>query len=104
MKTRQQSDRREVFLRYLKEVASAVSVINAAEQRELYDRLVDVAKKHTSDADVKMDDLGRKVTDDPTQLDLGENVLIVDPAHHQAAINRVVTAPASAAAGGDDEE
>lgn len=103
LKTRQQTDRREVFLRYLKEVAGAVSTINAAEQRDLYDRLVDVAKKHTSDADVKLDDLGRKVADDPTQLDLGENVLIVDPAHHQAAINRVVTAPASAA-GGDEEE
>lgn len=92
-KTRQQTDRREVFMRYLKEVAGAVSVINAAEEKELYDQLVSVAQKHTSDADVKMDDRGRKIVDDPTQLNLGENVLIVDPAHHQAAINRVVTAP-----------
>ncbi len=92
-KSRQQSDRREVFMRYLKEVASAVSVINAAEEKELYDQLVTVAQKHTADADVKMDDRGKKIIDDPTQLNLGENVLIVDPAHHQAAINRVVTAP-----------
>ncbi|QDV75630.1 DNA topoisomerase VI subunit B [Botrimarina mediterranea] len=92
-KTRQQTDRREVFMRYLKEVAGAVSTINAAEEKELYEQLVTVAQKHTADADVKMDDRGRKIVDDPTQLDLGENVLIVDPAHHQAAINRVVTAP-----------
>jgi DNA topoisomerase-6 subunit B len=80
-------------MRYLKEVASAVSVINAAEEKELYDQLVTVAQKHTADADVKMDDRGKKIIDDPTQLNLGENVLIVDPAHHQAAINRVITAP-----------
>ncbi|TWT94863.1 DNA topoisomerase VI subunit B [Botrimarina colliarenosi] len=95
-KAKQQTDRREVFMRYLKEVAGAVSVINAAEQRELYDQLITVAKKHTADADVKMDDRGKKIVDDPTQLDLGENVLIVDPAHHQAAINRVITAPEAA--------
>lgn len=92
-KSRQQSDRREVFMRYLKEVAGAVSVINAAEEKELYEQLVSVAKKRTADADVKMDDRGRKIDQDPTQLDLGENVLIVDAAHHEAAINRVVTAP-----------
>ncbi|MEO0531724.1 MAG: hypothetical protein AAF266_14285 [Planctomycetota bacterium] len=92
-KAKQQTDRRDVFMRYLKEVAGAVSVINAAEEKELYDQLVTVAKKRTADADVKLDDRGNVVEDDPTQLDLGENVLIVNPAHHEAAINRVVTAP-----------
>lgn len=98
-KAKQQTDRRDVFMRYLKEVAGAVSVINAAEEKELYEQLVTVAKKRTADADVKLDDRGNKVaTEDPTQLDLGENVLIVNPAHHQAAINRVVTAPEEAEA------
>ena len=95
-KSRQQADRREVFLRYLKEVAGAVSTINAAEEKELYDQLLTVAKKHTADADVRMDDRGKKIVDDPTQLDLGDNVLIVNPAHHEAAINRVITAPEEA--------
>ncbi|TWT37877.1 DNA topoisomerase VI subunit B [Posidoniimonas corsicana] len=89
LKVKQQSDRREIFLRYLKEVASAVSVINAAEEKELYDQLVMVAQKRTAEADMKMDDRGRKIEEDPTQLNLGDNVLIVDPASHEAAINRV---------------
>ncbi len=95
-KAKQQTDRRDVFMRYLKEVAGAVSVINAAEEKELYDQLVEVAKKRTADADVKLDDRGKKIEEDPTQLDLGENVLIVNPAHHEAAINRVITAPEEA--------
>lgn len=95
-KAKQQTDRRDVFMRYLKEVAGAVSVINAAEEKELYDQLVHVAKKRTADADVKLDDRGKKIEDDPTELNLGENVLIVNPAHHEAAINRVITAPEEA--------
>lgn len=89
LKVRQQSDRREVFMRYLKEVSSAVSVINGTKQDELYDQLLKVAKKVTADADMQLDDRGRPLEQDPTQLDLGENVLIVDPSVHEAAINRV---------------
>lgn len=89
LKVKQQSDRREIFMRYLKEVSSAVSVINGTQQQELYDQLLKVAKKVTSEADMKLDDRGRPIEDDPQDLDLGENVLIVDPAEHEAAINRV---------------
>ena len=89
MKVKQQSDRREIFLRYLKEVATAVSVINAAEEKELYEQLVKVAKRHTSAADMKLDDRGRPIDEKPEDLDLGANVLIVDPSTHKAAINRV---------------
>jgi DNA topoisomerase-6 subunit B len=84
---RQQSDRREIFMRYLKEVSSAVSVINGTEQDKLYQQLLDVAKKVTSDADMKLDDRGRKIEEED-DLDLGGNVLIVDPSQHAAAINR----------------
>lgn len=93
MKVKQQTDRREIFMRYLKEVSQAVSVINAAEERELYEQLVKVAQKRTAEADMKLDDRGNKIKEDPTEMDLGKNVLIVNPAHHEAAINRVVTAP-----------
>ena len=91
LRVKQQSDRREVFLRYLKEVSTAVSEINGVKQPELYEQLVKVAKRRTSDADMKLDERGKKIVEDPTQLDLGENVLIVDPAQHEAAINRVET-------------
>lgn len=89
LKVRQQTDRREIFLRYLKEVSSAVSEINGAKRDELYDQLVKVAKKHTAEADMKLDDRGRPIDEKPEELNLGENVLIVDPKQHKAAINRV---------------
>ncbi len=92
LRVKQQLDRREVFLRYLKEVSNAVSEINGVKQSELYDQLVKVAKNRTADADMKLDERGKKVQEDPTQLDLGENVLIVDPTSHEAAINRVTIA------------
>jgi DNA topoisomerase-6 subunit B len=86
LKVKQQSDRREIFLRYLKEVANAVSEVNGVDQKELYEQLVKVAKKRTAEADIKLDDRGRAVKDH--ELDLGENVLIVDPTEHQANIQR----------------
>jgi DNA topoisomerase-6 subunit B len=91
LRVKQQSDRREIFMRYLKKVSEAVSEINGVKQAELYDQLVKVAKSRTADADMKLDERGKKIQD-PTELDLGENVLIVDPTQHEAAINRVVMA------------
>ena len=88
LKVKQQTDRREIFLRYLKEVSTAVSDINGVKQTELYDQLVKVAKKHTAEADMKLDDRGRPIEEKPEDLDLGDNVLIVDPVSHAAAINR----------------
>lgn len=89
LKVKQQSDRREVFLRYLKEVSTAVSEINGAKQAELYEQLLKVAKRRTAEADMKLDDRGRPIKEDTKKLNLGDNVLIVDPATHKAAINRV---------------
>jgi DNA topoisomerase-6 subunit B len=89
LRVKQQSDRREIFLRYLKEVSSAVSEINGVKRDDLYAQLVKVAKLRTADADMKLDERGKKVVEDPTEMDLGGNVLIVDPAQHEAAINRV---------------
>ena len=76
-------------MRYLKEVSIAVSDINGVKRTELYDQLVKVAKRRTAEADMKLDDRGRPIEQDPTELKLGDNVLIVDPATHKAAINRL---------------
>lgn len=89
IKVKQQSDRREIFLRYLKEVSKAVSEINGAERDPLYEKLVKVAQKRTAEADMKLDDRGRPIEENPEEMNLGDNVLIVDPATHEAAINRV---------------
>jgi DNA topoisomerase-6 subunit B len=90
LKVKQQSDRRQVFLRYLGEVATAVSAINAVDRAALYEQLLSVAKKRTADADMKLDDRGRPIDD--ADLELGENTLIVDPMEAPAAINRAPVA------------
>jgi DNA topoisomerase-6 subunit B len=78
-KVQQEGERREIFLRYLGEVAGAVSSIkgyNDSSKKQLYDQLVEVAKRRTAVADVQLDDRGKKVQ--PAEADFGENVLIVN--------------------------
>ncbi|HVW38951.1 MAG TPA: DNA topoisomerase VI subunit B [Pirellulales bacterium] len=75
LKVKQEGERRSLFLRYLGEVAGAVSEINQADRKALYDRLMDVAKRKTSEADAKFDDRGRKVVEEDE--DFGDNVLII---------------------------
>jgi DNA topoisomerase-6 subunit B len=88
MRVKQQGDRRDIFMRYLKEVATAVHELNGVDRDGLYDQLVTVAKRVTADADMKLDDRGRKIKEPTEETDFGENVLIVDPKTHAAAIKR----------------
>ncbi|HET6880793.1 MAG TPA: DNA topoisomerase VI subunit B, partial [Pirellulales bacterium] len=76
LKVKQEGERRNVFLRYLGEVATAVSSINKSDRERLYERLVEVAKRKTAEADVKLDNRGKKVIEDE-QEDFGDNVLII---------------------------
>lgn len=73
-----EGERRSIFLRYLGEVATAVSHINRVDREELYEKLLSVAKKKTRQADVRLDDRGR-VLDEDDASEFGGNVLIVDP-------------------------
>ena len=82
IRVRQEGERRNIFLRYLGEVANAVSEINRADRKDLYETLLKIATKKTAEADVKLDSRGRPIEED---LDLGSNVLIVDP--NEAADN-----------------
>jgi DNA topoisomerase-6 subunit B len=91
LKVKQQGERRQIFLRYLGEVATAVSEINAADRGQLYEQLLSVAKKRTADADMKLDDRGRRIEDTEKLAEL-DNVLIVDPTAAPAAINRAPVA------------
>ncbi len=95
-RVRHESERRNVFLRYLGEVAGAVSDINNADKQQLYDQLLKVAKRRTSEADVRLDDRGRPL--DKVAQDFGDNVLIVDPTNEADRINR----PAKATGSADD--
>jgi len=74
LRVKQEGERRGKFLRYLGEVATAVSSINQVDRDELYQRLVEVAKRKTADADVRLDERGNRVE---AQAEFGEHVLIV---------------------------
>jgi len=73
-RVKQEGERRSIFLRYLGEVASAVSEINGTDRVRLFEQLLKVAKRKTSEADVRLDDRGKVVDEDS----FGDNVLIVD--------------------------
>jgi DNA topoisomerase-6 subunit B len=75
LRVAQEGQRRSIFLRYLGEVASAVSQINGTEREALYERLLAVAKKKTAEADVKLDDRGKPIQEE--DLELGDNCIIV---------------------------
>src|SRR5690242_18594730 len=81
----QEGQRREIFLRYLGEVAHAVAVIKDYGDRprkDLYGRLVDVAKRKTAVADAQFNEEdGRR---ESTAEEFGENVLIVNPEENQS--------------------
>ncbi|MGA2031707.1 MAG: DNA topoisomerase VI subunit B [Thermoguttaceae bacterium] len=96
-RVKHEGQRRALFLRYLGEVATAVSRVNRTDRDNLYERLVRVARKRTLEADVRLDDRGRAVGDD--EADFGKNVLIVEP---ESEGNRAVVKPT--AAGGNGSE
>ncbi len=79
----QEGERREIFLRYLGEVAGAVSAIKGYDEiskKKLYNELLEVAKRKTAVADTQLDDRGKKV--EAAAEEFGENVLIVDEEQH----------------------
>ena len=97
-KVKHEGERRNMFLRYLGEVAGAVSEINGVEKQEIYDQLLLVAQKKTAEADMKMDDRGRVIDED--SMEFGDNVLIVDPKD----VNEQLLARAKAGADDADGE
>ncbi|MEX0689092.1 MAG: DNA topoisomerase VI subunit B [Pirellulales bacterium] len=79
LRVAQEGQRRSIFLRYLGEVATAVSQINGTDRAKLYEQLLAVARRKTAEADVKLDDRGRAIEEEEA-LDLGENCIIVSQA------------------------
>ena len=79
-----EGQRRSIFLRYLGEVATAVSRINNTDRQQLHEQLLLIAKKRTAEADVKLDDRGRPI--DEEEQDFGQNVLIVPPEKQEARL------------------
>ncbi|MCC6951768.1 MAG: DNA topoisomerase VI subunit B [Phycisphaerales bacterium] len=77
-KMKRESERRDVFERYIGEIAKAVSEVNGTDAKRLFEALRAQAKKHTMIADQQLDDEGRRIRDeDPADQD---GVIIVDAA------------------------
>ncbi|MGM0487997.1 MAG: DNA topoisomerase VI subunit B [Planctomycetota bacterium] len=75
-RVKQEGERRNTFLRYLGEVARAVSELNGVDEKEVFSQLMEVARRKTAEADTRLDKRGRKVEE--SAPDYGDNVLIVD--------------------------
>jgi len=93
LRVAQEGQRRSIFLRYLGEVAGAVSQINGTDRARLYEQLLAVAKKKTAEADVKLDDRGRPIEDEE-ELELGDNCIIVPQSVPGAMDGGETTSPA----------
>ena len=78
LRVAQEGQRRSIFLRYLGEVAQAVSTINGTDAKKLYEDLLALAKKKTAQADIRYDDRGRPIGEEEEELDLGKHCIIVD--------------------------
>jgi DNA topoisomerase VI subunit B len=74
---RRQSDRRDVFERYIGEISQAVHAINGTDAKKLYEALLSQAKRRTAIADQLLDEEGKVIKDDPAEQ---EGVLIVESA------------------------
>ncbi|MBX9791089.1 MAG: DNA topoisomerase VI subunit B [Pirellulales bacterium] len=80
LKVRDAGARRNTFLKYLNEIAEAVTVIKDypdSRTKQLYDQLCAVAKVKTLHADLSVDKQGNFVEGEDEQ-DFGDNVLIID--------------------------
>lgn len=87
-RVKQEGERRSVFLRYLGEVADALSDISGENRDEIFADLVAVAKKKTSTADLKFGEDGKPIED---EIDFGENVLIVNAENEVSETTELVT-------------
>jgi len=102
LKVKQEGERRNIFLRYLGEVATAVSALKPVNRDKLYEQLLLVAKKKTAVADMKLDERGQAIDEDAEEEDFGSNVLIVEP-KADFAIRKAEAGKAAAANGNGAE-
>ncbi len=78
-KMRREGQKRDVFARYIGEIARSCNALTGVDTQELYDALLDQARQRTEIADAILDDEGKVVgikgqKDD----DLGDDVIIID--------------------------
>jgi DNA topoisomerase VI subunit B len=77
LRMRRESDRRDIFERYIGEIATAISAINDADAKHLYETLLSQARRRTAVADQVLDDEGRVVKDEPA-ADMDGVIIVQD--------------------------
>jgi hypothetical protein len=71
--------RRDVFERYIGEIAKAINAINGTDTKKLYDILLAEAKRRTAVADAQLDEEGRTLKkDEHEDLKEDEGVVMVE--------------------------
>jgi len=79
LKMRRESERRDVFERYIGEITQAINAINGVEAKKLYDTLLAQARKRTAIADVELDEDG-KIKKAREEEEADEEGVIIVPA------------------------
>ncbi len=78
-KMRREGERRDVFERYIGEIAKALNAITGEDAKRIYDALLEQARRKTAVADQQLDEDG-KVVKDEDEEDFGEGVIVVPTA------------------------
>jgi DNA topoisomerase VI subunit B len=94
-KMKREGQRRDVFERYIGEIAKAAHEITGEDAKKIYEVLLAQAKKRTAIADQQLDDEGKKLKEeDPADLD---GVLVIEAAMEPESPERAVAEVASPA-------
>jgi len=76
-KMKREGERRDIFERYIGEIAKACNALTGTDTQELYDALLKQAKKRTEIADAQLDEEGKFIKDEHGRLAKDEDVIIV---------------------------
>jgi DNA topoisomerase-6 subunit B len=102
-KMQREAARRDVFERYIGEIARAINAINGTSAKKLYDVMLAEARKRTAIADAELDEEGKTVRkDEHEDLKNDQSVVLVESrASHLNAAADGGASPDSDAAEGD---
>ncbi len=91
-KMRREGERRDVFERYIGEIAKALHAITGTEAKALYDALLEQARAKTAVADQELDEDGRVKRQQEADSD-DEGVIIIDSAIAPVEVAAPIEAP-----------
>jgi DNA topoisomerase-6 subunit B len=89
-KIAREGERRNIFERYIGEVVTACRKMTRCDTKKLYADLQAIAKKRTATADLQIDEDGNPIKPPPSagKLDGDSNVVVIESAASDAAVNQ----------------